>query len=77
MPDGLVLLSSGKFCVTYDDKGIYIIWKPGDAAYAEKLANRINVAHPNEVPVPERTLKDVIGSRARFSEQPGIRGQGR
>ena len=67
---GLLKLTSDKFTIEYEDRGVYVQWQPGEAANAEKPAQRIKDALPRQEQVPENMLRDLIGTEARFQETP-------
>jgi hypothetical protein len=65
---GILKKNGDKFVVEYESRGIYVQWLPGEAATAAKPERWIRDAFPRPAQAPEHILRDLIGSRARFSD---------
>lgn len=65
-------LGNGSFCVEYDERGVHVTWTPGVVANASKPNAWIADSHPQMQQLPEHMLRDIIGSKAHFSEKARI-----
>jgi hypothetical protein len=70
---GILNKNGDKFVVEYESRGIYVQWLPGEAGTAAKPERWIRDALPGLAQAPEHILRDLIGSRARFSDATRVK----
>jgi hypothetical protein len=73
MTGRLKQLSGGHFCVEFQERGVYVTWKPVDKLNARKPSAWIIQDHPSQPQFPENMLRDIISSKSRLIKKPALK----